>query len=58
MNDPIALALLINHESRTTFTLDRDRPRAMASADQTPSLVALIAERLGLRPTRAAGATA
>jgi hypothetical protein len=58
MNDPNALALLINHESRTTFALDRDRPRAMASVNQTPSLIARIAERLGLRRVRAAGATA
>ena len=58
MNNPIALALLINHESRTTFAIDRDRPRATASVEQTPSLMARIAGRLGLRRTHAAGATA
>ena len=58
MTSPIALALLINHEARTTFALDRDRPRVVAAVDPAPSLLARIAERLGRRRTHPTRATA
>jgi hypothetical protein len=58
MNNPIALALLINHEYFTPSVQDRDWPRRVAPVHRAPSLVARIAARLGRRHAQSAGAAA
>jgi len=58
MNNPIALALLINHEARTTFAPDRQQTRRVAPVDSGPSLGARVARQLGLRRTQGVRAAA